>query len=322
MKTMVTAGLGLFALTACAASAVPFHAVSPVLAKEVTVPGPDGPLAGTLLDAPRRAPAILLLPGSGPTDRNGDNSLGVKGGVYRQLAEGLNARGIAVLRTDKRGIGGSAKAAADPNHVTIADYVADTRQWVDLLHATHRCVWLAGHSEGGLIALAAASKLDVCGVVLIAAPGRKLDAILHEQLAASLPADMMAATDKAIGSLAAGKTIDPATVPAPVRPLFNTATQAYLIDMMRQDPAAEVAALKVPVLIVQGEADLQVRPADAEALARAQPKAVLKLIPGMNHVFKAAPAGDRTANLQTYGSEAPIVPELIETIAAFVKQAR
>ena len=71
---------------------------------EVTVAGPQGALAGTLLDPGKDAPAILMIPGSGPTDRDGNNPLGVKGGVYRQLAEGLAAKGVATLRVHSRAI--------------------------------------------------------------------------------------------------------------------------------------------------------------------------------------------------------------------------
>ena len=175
--------------TAALASCATIPAAPPIASgpQEVTVPGPDGALAGTLIDAGRSTPAVLILPGSGPTDRDGNNALGVKGAAYRQLAEGLRGHGITSLRVDKRGIGGSAKAAANPNAVSIADYVSDTAKWIGLLKGQgHRCVWLAGHSEGGLIALAAAQRDDICGLVLIAAPGRKLDAILHEQLAANV----------------------------------------------------------------------------------------------------------------------------------------
>ena len=319
MKKLVMIAAALLSGCATVAPAVS----APAVPQEVQVAGPVGPLAGTFLDAGSRTPALLIIPGSGPTDRNGDNALGVKGAVYRQLAEGLHARGITTLRTDKRGIGGSAKAVADPNAVTIADYVSDTGKWVDLLKAHgHRCVWLAGHSEGGLIALAAANRIDgLCGLVLIAAPGRRLDTILHEQLAASLPADMLAASDRAIGELAAGRRADPATVPAAVRPLFSPATQGYLIDMMRRDPAQLIAAVKLPVLIVQGSEDLQVKPADAAALAAAQPRAKTVTIAGMNHIFRVVPAGDRMANLKSYGDAAmPIDPALVEAIANFVKR--
>jgi len=127
---------------------------------EVTISGPQGALAGTLLDPAKDAPAILMIPGSGPTDRDGNNPLGVKGGVYRQLAEGLAAKGVATLRIDKRGLFGSKAAVADPNDVTIAAYAADAHAWVDMLRAKtgRSCVWLLGHSEGSLVALKAAQE--------------------------------------------------------------------------------------------------------------------------------------------------------------------
>lgn len=319
MKTLMP--FAAATLAACTTlPAVPPVALGP---QEVNVAGPDGPLAGTMIEAGARTPALLILPGSGPTDRNGDNALGVKGGAYRQLAEGLQGQSITTLRIDKRGIGGSAQAAANPSAVTIADYVDDTGKWVDLLKAKgHSCVWLAGHSEGGLIALAAAQKLDLCGLVLIAAPGRKLDTILREQLAATLPPDMLAPTNKAIDKLAAGKTVDPADVPAAVRMLFAPQTQGFLIDMMRYDPTALVAPLRMPVLIVQGTEDVQVRMADALALSKANPGATLAPIEGMNHVFKVVPKDDRTANLKSYTVEGPISPALSRTIAGFVNGAR
>ena len=88
----------------------------------MTAPGPEGPLAGTLLDAGHDAPVVLIVPGSGPTDRDGNNPLGVKAAQYRLLAEALARKGVSSVRVDKRGLGGSKAAASDPNKVTIADY--------------------------------------------------------------------------------------------------------------------------------------------------------------------------------------------------------
>ncbi len=142
---------------------------------ELTAPGPQGALAGTLLDpgpiSGKDAPAVLVIPGSGPTDRDGNNPLGVTAAPYRLLAEALAARGVATLRIDKRGMFGSKGAVADANDVTIAGYAADVRAWVGVVRERtgRRCVWLLGHSEGGLVALAAAQGAkDVCGVVLVA----------------------------------------------------------------------------------------------------------------------------------------------------------
>ena len=296
-------------------------ALAPVI---LSIPGPQGPLAATLLDPAKRAPAMILIPGSGPTNRDGDNPLGVSGGIYRQLSEQLAARGVATLRIDKRGMFGSKAAIADPSAVTIADYAADVRGWVKLLRARGKpCVWLAGHSEGGLIALAAAQPpAGICGIVLLAAPGRPLGKVLRAQLKPQLPPPMFAAADAAITRLERRQRVDPATVPVPVAPLFNPAIQGYLIELVATDPAKLAAATRLPMLVVQGETDIQVTVEDARLLAAAHPGAKLVLVPGLNHLWRKAPL-DPAANAATYRNAAiPVDPAVANSIATFVMDRR
>ncbi len=295
-----------------------------VASSNVTIPGPLGPLAATLTEPAKNAPVVLLIPGSGPTDRNGDNPAGVSGGIYRQLSDQLAARGIATLRGDKRGMFGSKAAIADANRVTIADYVTDVRGWTRFLQARgKRCVWLAGHSEGGLVALAAAQQpKGICGIILLAAPGRPLGAVLRAQLKPQLPQNMFASADAAIARLERRQRVDPASVPAPLASLFNPAVQPYLMDLMSYDPAALAATTKVPMLIIQGETDIQVRVGDARLLAAARPGAKLVLIPGINHLWRKAPA-DAAANAATYrDARIPVDPRVASAIAAFVAARR
>jgi len=292
---------------------------------ELTISGPAGPLAATLTDPGRNGPAVILVPGSGPTDRDGNNPLGVAGGIYRQLAEQLSVRGIATLRIDKRGMFGSKKAIADPNKVSLADYAADVHGWAALLRARGKpCAWIAGHSEGGLVALVAAQEpADICGLILLAAPGRPLGAVLREQLKPKLPAEMYADAEAAIVRLEHRQPVDPATVPSPIAPLFNPAVQAYLTEMVVTDPAKLAAATRLPMLIVQGDADLQVSIADARTLAAARPDATLTMIDGINHLWKPATAGDAAANLATYSNaDLSIDSRVAETIASFVSVKR
>lgn len=299
-------------------------AAAALASSNVSIAGPQGPLAGTLVDPAKSAPAVIIIPGSGPTDRNGDNPAGVAGGIYRQLAEQLSARGVATLRIDKRGMFGSKAAIADANTVTIADYVADVRGWTRFLQARGKsCAWLAGHSEGGLVALAAAQQSKgICGLVLLAAPGRPLGTVLRAQLKPKLPPAMFAAADAAIAKLERRERVDPATIPAPLAPLFNPAVQGFLIELVNADPARLAAATRLPMLIVQGGTDIQVSVEDARLLAAAHPGAKLVLIPGINHLFRKAPL-DPTANAATYrDANIPVDPAVANSIAAFVSAKR
>ncbi len=299
-------------------------AAAALAASELTIPGPHGPLAGTLVDPGRNAPAVILIPGSGPTNRDGDNPAGVAGGVYRQLADQLAARGIATLRIDKRGMFGSKAAIPDANAVTIADYAADVHGWARLMRARgKRCVWLAGHSEGGLVALAAGQQArGICGLVLLAAPGRPLGTILRAQLRPKLPPAMYAQADSAIARLERHERVDPATLPAPLAVLFNASVQGFMIDLVTSDPARLAATTRLPMLVVQGDTDLQVGVEDAQRLAAAHRGARLVIVPGVNHVWRKAPL-DPAANFAAYrNATARIDPAVAEAIAAFVKAKR
>jgi pimeloyl-ACP methyl ester carboxylesterase len=289
----------------------------------ITAAGPEGALAGTIVPPAAGRPVVLVVPGSGPTDRDGNNPMGVAAAPYRMLAEELAARGIGSVRIDKRGMFASKAAVADPNAVTIGGYVDDVAAWIASIRKDtgRECVWLLGHSEGGLIALAAAGKVDrVCGVILVAAPGRPMGQILREQLQAN-PANAPVLPDAmaAIAKLESGERVDVAAMHPALQGLFAPAVQGFLIDMFRYDPAALAAKIDRPILIVQGGRDLQVPVADGEALHAAQPAARYVPVPDMNHVLKTVTADDRAANFATYADPAlPVAPALVDAIAAFV----
>ncbi|MEP7130117.1 MAG: alpha/beta fold hydrolase [Sphingomicrobium sp.] len=302
-----------------------FVAALAAAALPMTAPGPHGPLSGTLVDAGKAAPVVLIIPGSGPTDRDGNNPMGVTAAPYRLLAEALAASGVSTLRADKRGMFGSKSAIADPNAVTIADYAADAHEWAEALRERTgaRCVWLLGHSEGGLIALAAAQQPQgICGLILVASPGRKLGAILREQLQANpANAPLLPQALAAIGSLEAGNAVDVAGLPVPLLALFRPQVQPFLIDLLKQDPRALVARTTMPVLIVQGGKDLQVSAADADALHRARPDSQLLVVPKMNHVLKDVERDDRGSNLAVYADPSlPVDTILVGEIARFVRR--
>lgn len=287
--------------------------------------GPQGPLKGTLLTPNSKPTAVVLIvPGSGPTDRDGNNPLGVNASPYRLLAEGLAAKGFATLRIDKRGMFASALAVEDANAVTITDYVDDIRSWVKVLkrHMHISCIWILGHSEGGLVALASAQEECVCGVVLIATPGRPMGEVLRKQLHANPENEMI--LEQAlpiINALEHRRRVDITDIPPALQNLFNPAVQGFLINAFSYDPGHLISTIFKPVLLLQGQRDLQVNETDARLLQAANPRASLVILPNMNHILKEMTSDDRMVNIASYAEPTrPLAPGLIDSIAHFLLQ--
>lgn len=293
---------------------------------ELEAPGPLGPLKGTYRPPAQGKPVALIIPGSGPTDRDGNNPAGLASSTYRLLAEGLAQRGIGTLRIDKRGMFGSAGAVADPNAVTIDDYVADIARWkaAALARSARDCVWLIGHSEGGLVALASAARSaeSTCGVILLAAPGRPLGTLLREQITRN-PANAPVAEEagRHIARLEQGQTVAKEEINPLLLPLFAPQVQGFLIDAMARDPARLAGETVLPMLIVQGGSDLQVALADGQALAAARPDARLLVLDGVSHTLKRVEGEGLSANYRTYFDTAlPLDPRVVDAVAEFMQQ--
>lgn len=294
--------------------------------RQIEAPARGGPLRGTLLAPRAGSPVVLVIPGSGMTDRDGNSPGLMRAAPYRLIAEGLAAHGIASVRIDKRGMFASAGALADANAVTIGDYAADVRAWIGAIRRETGapCAWLLGHSEGGVVALAAAqSAPDLCGLVLVATPGRPMGEVLRWQLQASgAGAPLLDPALSAIDALEAGRRVDAATLPPALMALFRPAVQGFLIDLFSHDPARLIAAVRKPVLILQGTRDIQVGARDAERLRQAAPATELRLLPDVNHVLKTVGTEDRRENVATYSdAHLPLAPGVIDGIAGFIARA-
>jgi pimeloyl-ACP methyl ester carboxylesterase len=287
----------------------------------VTLETKSGSLHGTLMlpaNASGPVPVALIIAGSGPTDRDGNSPLlSGKNNGLKLVAEALAARGVASVRYDKRGIAGSLGAATKEADLTFTTYVDDAVDWLQWLRKDARFSRriVVGHSEGSLIGMLAAQRSPVSHVVSLAGAGRPIADVLDEQLSRGLPPALLTDARRILGELKAGRTVD--SVPAPLMALFRPSVQPYMISWLPIDPAREAGRLTIPLLLIQGTTDVQVSVADAERLAKGNPRAVLELVDGMNHVLKEV----RDASQQTasYSDPSlPLHPTLVEALSRFV----
>lgn len=265
-------------------------------------------------------PVVVIIAGSGPTDRDCNSALGLRTDAYRLLAEGLARRGVASVRYDKRGVGASGvNFAADA--VTLADFVDDAAAVLARVRADRRfsAVTLAGHSEGGLVAMLVAAHARVDGLVLVATAGRTFRVLIREQMARQLDAAQLVELDRVMAAVAAGA--DPGALPAPLAALFAPGVRAFLRSILEVDPVPLLRALAVPTTVVQGETDLQVTVADARALAGARRGVRLTLLPETNHPLKHEA---RAAAPQASYSDPslPLAPGVVDAVLAGVARPR
>jgi len=269
---------------------------------------------------PERGPAVLIIAGSGPTDRNGNGPV-ISTDTYRKLAEGLAASGIRSLRYDKRGLGESRKLVVREDDVVFADFVADAVSAIRNLsqRGDVSSVVIAGHSEGALIGILASTQVDVAALALLTATGRSIRAILSDQLKTGLPPALEAEAFRILDVLASGQRVT--EISPELGPLFRPSVQPFFISLLNIDPAIELSKSKIPVLIMHAGRDLQIFPADFEALRKARPDARVVELPHANHVLKSVPA-DLAGNRAMYRDrEAPLDPGVMPALVDFVRSA-
>ncbi|MEK9968094.1 MAG: alpha/beta fold hydrolase [Ferrovibrio sp.] len=298
-----------------------------VLAGTLTMPG------GTV----EKVPALVLLQGSGPTDRDGNQPPVLRTDLLRQIAEGLAERGIATLRYDKRGMHANA-AGLPADQKDYATYF-DWQHFVDDAYAAYAFlraqpsvdlhnVGIAGHSEGGSIALDLANRLQAeekpAALVLLSTAGRPIDVIVREQLDRQLaslkPAQRRAflmENDRTVKAIReTGKV--PEKLPQALYGVYPPYSGPFWQAQLRLDPAALAQRYAGPVLLVQGEADIQVSAErDALALDRALQKRsnddhALIVLPRTSHALKVL------QDDKDQGFEGDIDPGLIARIATWL----
>ncbi|MCY1636502.1 alpha/beta hydrolase [Marinifilum sp. D737] len=279
-----------------------------------------GELKGSLLlpESDQKLPVVLMISGSGPTDRNGNNAM-MQNNSLKMLAEGLAKHSIASVRFDKRGVGESKGAMVSEADLRFEHYIQDVKEWIAKLQKDGRFseVIVLGHSEGSTIGMIAIQDMKVGKYISVAGPGFAAGDIIRKQLKAQPPVVLQQA-EPILAKLEKGELVE--DTPAFLAALFRPSVQPYMISWMKYDPSVEITKVSCPVLLVQGTTDIQVKVEDVEALAKANPKVKKLIVEGMNHVLKEAEA-DRMKNFQTYNNpELPLKSGLIEGIVTFVKE--
>lgn len=305
------------------------NAVLPVTrsynSSEVSLPLKDVTLSGTFFQPLQddKKNAVLIIAGSGPTDRDGNSPLlPGKNNSLLQLADSLVNHGMAVLRYDKRGIGKSKMSAGlGEENTTFPDMTADAVALYDWIKEQgYTNIYIAGHSEGSLVGMIVAGQVKARGFISMAGAGRKAGDILKEQLSAQLTPELNQQFAVAIDSLESGFTVS--KIDPSLMSLLRPSVQPYMRSWLAVDPQKIVSGLKIPVMILQGTKDLQVKEPDAQLLAQSNKKATLVILPNINHVLKEVLSDKREENIKAYSDpKLPLPVTLINAITSFIDRS-
>lgn len=281
-----------------------------------------GTLYGTLVlpEVEGKVPVVLMIAGSGPTDRNMNQGAALKTNSSLLLAEALAEKGIASLRYDKRGVGKSVEAVGSAD-VVLEDFIKDAKLFVSKLQSDPRFsnVIVLGHSEGSIVGSVASLRSKPTAFISLCGPASSMLDLIEFQIKDHISSDHLLIANEVLDSLRAGKTFN-RDLPPTLAPLFHPTVQPFLISANQYNPAAVVSKLNIPVLVVGGDNDIQVGVEETNLLAKAAKKGTVRTIHRMNHILKIAPS-ERSGSLATYNMpELPLHPDLAPILIAFIKK--
>lgn len=292
-----------------------------VAQQEIQVQNGEIQLNGTLLKPKKAKTLVIIIAGSGPTDRNGNNP-GIPGenNSLKYLAEGLEGKGVACFRFDKRTL--NPNFTIPEEKIRFDDFVMDAKTIYHYFRnqGIYDKIGFAGHSEGSLIGAIAAKEVNADFMISISGVGTSMVEMIKTQLAAQpstqFPPEMKATAFADLDSLAAGMLVK--NPPKGLESIFRPSVQPYLISWLKYDPAQVYGSLTCPILILQGDNDIQVATAEALALQSSNSRAQIYVIKGMNHVLKIS-STDRVQNLASYSNpKLPVPKELTGTMVRFL----
>ncbi len=284
--------------------------------EELTLKNGEIELPGTLSlpEFQSKLPLVIFIHGSGNIDRNGNQAgVGVNANYIKALSDSLNKRGIAFYRYDKR--------TATPSNldklggITIMNFIADVKIAIDHFKNDPRfnSLFLIGHSQGSLVGMLSITP-EIKGFISIAGPGQTIDNTIMEQLHNQNP-DLAKLAEEHFTELKKTDTI--LSVHPFLMQLFKPQNQSFIKSWMVLDPVAEIKKINIPILLLNGEEDLQVTEKDFQRLKEAQPNAKGELVPQMNHVLKDVYS--TSENQKSYFQENyPLSSKLVDLITVFI----
>lgn len=273
---------------------------------------------GTLLRPAEhdKAPLVILIQGSGPLDRNGNQAF-MKNDYLKKLAQALGEEGIASFRYDKRILRSPDENLKEEN-IRFQDFITDAASVISHFKqdtAFSKLIVL-GHSQGSLVGMVAARN-SADAYISVAGVAQPIDSVITQQIANQVPGlkENVQQTFKEIRETGSSSSYNPV-----LETVFRPSLQPFMLSWMQYDPIAEIAKLEIPVLIINGSKDLQVEASTATELKEVKPDAELVIIEKMNHILRKIEGSD-LENSKSYNEAAnPLHPELIPVIKEFVNR--
>ena len=275
----------------------------------------DGTL--TVPSSGKATSLVIFIQGSGAPDRDGNQSM-MKNDGTKKIARKLAESGIASFRYDKRVLKMSELKIKEED-LRFTDLVTDVQDILTYFEEKDQFenLVIAGHSQGSLVGILASwEKADA--FISLAGAGEPIDNIIVEQVNVMAP---QLGENARIAFNEMKDTGNTSNYSPMLESIFRKSIQPYMYSWMQFDPAEEIKKLDIPILIVNGTADIQVAPEQAVKLAEANENARLVIIENMNHIFREIKTSDRLVNTKSYNEpNRPLHPDLIPVLTEFIKE--